>query len=115
MPSCSHRRVFSPRGALGILGFITWYATGQGENSTFYLDNGENVAHTVLGVVALLLAQALPANGGLQRLVVVLVGVVALFFSTYGFAVSGSDRPNTFGVANLENPLDNLLHLVVGV
>ena len=100
--------------ALGILGFILWYATGQAENDVFYLDNGENVAHVVLGVVALALARVLPANGSLQRLVVAVVGIVALFFGIYGFTVAGEAHPNTFELANLENPLDNLLHLVVG-
>jgi sulfite exporter TauE/SafE len=101
--------------ALGIIGFIAWYATGQAENNIFYLDNGENVAHTVLGVVALILAAITKANDAIQKWVVVLVGLVALFFGVYGFAVGGDARPNTFGLGNLENPLDNLLHLVVGV
>ena len=29
--------------------------------------------------------------------------------------MSGSPVPNTFGVANLESPFDNVLHLAVGV
>lgn len=106
--------------ALGILGFITWGAGILTENSLFYLDNGENVAHTVLGIAALVLARVLPDNGALQKYLVVVVGLVALFFGVYGFAVAGNsatmmgEKFNTFGVANLENPLDNLLHLVVG-
>jgi hypothetical protein len=32
----------------------------------------------------------------------------------YGFLQAGQPVPNTFGLANLENPADNLLHLVVG-
>ncbi len=55
----------------------------------FYLDTGENVAHIGLGVVG-------------------------LFFGIYGFVVAGAPEPNTFGLANLESPADNLLHLVVG-
>ena len=101
--------------ALGILGLITWNAGVIKENSIFYLDNGENVSHIVLGAVALILAAVLGSQQFLQKWVVVLVGIVALFFGLYGFAVSGSPMPNTFGVANLENPLDNVLHLVVGV
>lgn len=101
--------------ALGIIGFITWYAAGITGNNIFYLDNGENLAHVVLGVVALILAKVTGANTPIQKWVVVLVGLVALFFGVYGFAVAGAERPNTFGLANLENPLDNLLHLVVGL
>jgi len=39
---------------------------------------------------------------------------VALFFAVYGFLVGGNPAPNTFGISNLESPLDDLLHLVVG-
>jgi hypothetical protein len=49
------------------------------------------------------------------RWIVLLVGVVALFFGVYGFVVAGdTSGANTFGLANLESPADNLLHLVVG-
>ena len=46
--------------------------------------------------------------------IVVLVGVIALFFGVYGFLVPRATRAaqNTFGLANLELG-DNLLHLVV--
>jgi hypothetical protein len=48
------------------------------------------------------------------RWIVILVGVIALFFGVYGFLVpAGSPAaPNTFGLSNLELG-DNLLHLVV--
>jgi len=42
-----------------------------------------------------------------------IVGIIALFFAIYGFVQSGAAEPNTFGLANLENPSDNLLHIVV--
>jgi len=101
--------------ALGVLGYIVWNAGILEENDAFYLDNGENLAHAVLGVVALVAVGALKAQKDLLKWLVVIVGIVALFFGVYGFVVSGSDPPNIFGLANLENPLDNLLHLVVGV
>jgi hypothetical protein len=43
--------------------------------------------------------------------------VIALFFSLYGFLLpaGSSADPNAFGVANLESPADNLLHLVIGL
>ncbi len=99
---------------LGVLGWIVWSAGILKENNVFYLDNGENVAHVALGVVALALVGTLGAQTQLLRWIVVIVGIVALFFGLYGFVVAGNPMPNTFGVANLENPLDNLLHLVVG-
>ena len=85
------------------------------KNSVFYLDNGENVAHIVLGVVGFGLAVSMGSQTSLLRLVTIVVGLVSLFFGIYGFMVAGNPQPNTFGVGNLENPLDNLLHLVVAL
>jgi hypothetical protein len=79
----------------------------------FYLTNGENVAHLVFGVVALL-AYYFLKDEQLTKWLVIVVGVVALFAALYGFMVSGdTGGANFFGVANVENPLDNVLHLVV--
>jgi hypothetical protein len=101
---------------LGILGFV---ALGDAKAyPSFYLDNGENVAHTFLGIVALAIVFVPGLNtmfAPYYRWIVILLGVVALFFAGYGFLVSGNTAPNTFGVANLENPFDNILHLVVGI
>lgn len=97
--------------ALGILGFLLQDVRLLGE--AFYLDFAENIAHTVLGIVALIAAYSIPE--GAQRGLVWIVGVVALLFAVWGFLVAGNQAPNWYGVSNLENPLDNLLHLVVGV
>jgi len=97
--------------ALGLIGFAGVFSQ---MNSFFYLDNGENVAHTGLGIIAIA-ASYLLTNATLQKWLVVAVGVLALFFTVYGFAVAGSASPNTFGVSNLESPADDVLHLVVGV
>jgi hypothetical protein len=100
-------------GVLGVLGVFT-----QSGTPVFWLDTGENVAHLVLGVVALAAVFVPGLNSALApyyRPLVVVVGIVALFFGVYGFVVGGAPVPNTFGVANLENPADNVLHLVVGV
>ncbi len=100
---------------LGIVGYLGVFDT---VGSAFWLDNGENVAHTFLGIVALAAVYVPGLNKALEpqyRPIVIVVGVVTLFFGIYGFLVAGNEVPNTFGVANLESPLDNLLHLVVGV
>lgn len=100
---------------LGIVGYLNVFST---VGSAFWLDNGENLAHTVLGVVALAAVFVPGLNTALApyyRAIVGLVGVIALFFAVYGFLQAGAAVPNTFGVANLENPSDNLLHLVVGI
>jgi hypothetical protein len=97
-----------------LLGIVGYAGVFSDTKSAFYLDGGENIAHTVLGVVAIA-ASYLLKDAGLQKWLVVVVGVVALFFGVYGFIVAGSASPNTFGVSNLESPADDILHLVVGI
>ena len=97
--------------ALGLAGFAGLFSQ---MNTFFYLDAGENVAHTGLGVIAIAAAYLLK-DAILQKWLVAAVGVLALFFTVYGFVVAGNASPNTFGVANLESPADDILHLVVGV
>lgn len=101
--------------ALGVLGM---YGLGPDEKSSalgafFWLDSGENMAHLVLGVVALL-AYFMLKDENMVKWLVILVGVVALLASVWGFLSNGNATPNV-GVANLENPSDNILHLVVAV
>jgi hypothetical protein len=101
---------------LGILGFVA--LSSPTAYPSFYLDGGENVAHTALGIIALAIVFVPGLNTMFEpyyRWIVILLGIVSLFFAVYGFVVSGNPAPNTFGLANLENPFDNVLHLVVGV
>lgn len=95
---------------LGVLGNIL--PEGQILGDSWYLTSGENVAHLVLGIVAL--AAAYQASASQQKMLTQVVAIIALFFGIFGFFVSGNVAPNTFGLANLENPYDNLLHLLVG-
>ena len=118
--------IFSPKGflmaggivlvLLGVVGYLGIFS--ESAYPAFWLDNGENVAHLVLGVVALAALYVPGLNSALApyyRWIVLLVGVIALFFAIYGFVVpaGSSASPNTFGLANLESPADNILHLVV--
>jgi hypothetical protein len=96
---------------LGLAGFAGLFSQ---VNTFFYLDAGENVADTGLGIIAIAAAYLLK-DANLQRWLVVAVDVLALFFTVYGFAVAGNASPNTFGISNLESPADDILHLVVGV
>jgi hypothetical protein len=97
---------------LGLLGFAGLFST---KGSFFWLDNGENVAHTGLGIIAIA-ASFLLKDPRMQKWLVAVVGVVALFFTVVGLAVAGdTSGANTFGLANLESPADDILHLVVGV
>ena len=116
--------IFSPKGflmaggivllLLGIVGYLGIFT--QAAYPGFYLDGGENVAHVALGVVALAALYVPGLNSALApyyRWIVLLVGVIALFFGIYGFVVAGNASPNTFNISNLESPADNILHLVV--
>jgi signal transduction histidine kinase len=119
--------LFTPRGfliwggavltVLGLIGFVALNSKTSGLGSFFWLDNSENISHLVLGVVALAAVFVPGLNDMLRpyyRWIVILVGLIALFFGVYGFVVAGGAEPNTFGLANLELG-DNLLHLVVAV
>jgi hypothetical protein len=116
--------LFTPRGflivggavllLLGLLGFLILKDPSM---SFFWLDTSENIAHTALGIVALAAAFVPGLKDSLApyyRWLVILVGVIALFFGVYGFLLpaGSASAPNTFGLANLELG-DNLLHLVV--
>jgi hypothetical protein len=97
--------------ALGIVGFLGVFSDTK---SAFYLDTGENVAHTGLGIIAIAASFVIP-EGSAQKWLVAAVGILALFFGVYGFLVAGNTPPNTFGISNLESPADDILHLVVAI
>ncbi len=117
--------IFTPKGFLqvggvvlavvGILGFIGLIGPTP-ERSLFgsywWFDNGENWAHLILGVVALGAAYMLKSPAQLKGLVI-LVGLLGLLIGLIGFFLP-SGPPNFLG-ANLENPADNILHIVVGL
>ena len=96
-----------------VLGIVGYAGVFSDTKSFFYLDNGENVIHTILGVVAIGASFVLK-DAMLQKWLVAAVGVFALVATAYGFAVAGNASPNV-GFANLESPADDILHLVVGV
>ena len=102
---------------LGIVGYIGIF----NNVSIFNLDAGENLAHTVLGIVALGFG-FIVKDQNVTRWLVVIVGAVGIITGAGGFFLANGDfmgghfaHPNFFGLANLENPADNLLHLVVGI
>ena len=116
--------LFTPRGflivggaVLLVLGILGFFILKDPSVSFFWLDNSENYAHILLGAVALAAVFVPGLNTALEpyyRWIVILVGVIALFFGVYGFLLpAGSPTAqNTFGLSNLELG-DNLLHLVV--
>lgn len=111
--------LFTPKGFLkigglilvlvGILGFVGVIGP-TGTDSIFgegwYFDNAENWAHLILGIVGFLAAFIL--KSGLQRTLVLILGIVGLFFAVYNIFST------VFMSAMLQRPADLLLHLVVG-
>lgn len=94
-------------GILGFIGVIGPTADKSLFGSFWWFDNGENWAHTILGIAAILASFSLPA--ALQKSLVMAVGFLALFFGIYNFFST------TFYGASLESPMDLILHLAVGV
>ena len=101
--------------ALGVLGMFILGPTPQQSllGEFFWLDDVENYAHLILGIVALG-AYYLLKDEMLTKWLVIIVGVVALLATVLGFMNSGNGVPN-LGITNLEAVSDNILHLVVTV
>lgn len=94
---------------VGILGFIGVIGPDTASSifgEAWYFDNAENWAHLVLGIVGLAASFLFPNN--LQKSLVLLLGIVGVLVGLYGIF-----SPSFLG-ANLENPADTLLHILVG-
>jgi hypothetical protein len=86
----------------------------------FSLDAGENLAHVGLGVIGLAAGFGLK-DAMIHRVLTGVVGVTALIVGLLGWFLPAGGAltngafasPNFFGLANLESPADNLLHLFV--
>ena len=95
-------------GILGFIGVIGPTAEDSIFGEAWWFDNGENWAHLVLGVVGLIAAFTFPGN--IQKPLVILLGVIGVLVGLYSAFIDTS-----FLGANLENPADTLLHIVVGI
>lgn len=94
-------------GLLGMFGILIGPTPEQSIfGATWWFDNAENWAHLVLGVVGLTAAFLFPA--GLQRILVLLLGIVGILVAAYNIFNT------TLLGANLESPADLILHAVVG-
>ncbi|MBI4175417.1 hypothetical protein HY523_02245 [Candidatus Berkelbacteria bacterium] len=91
---------------LGFFGIIGPEASDSVFGDAWWFDNGENWAHLVIGVVGLLAAFMFP--GSVQKPLVMILGVVGVVIGLY------SIFSQQFLGANLENPMDTILHLAVG-
>lgn len=117
-------RLFTQRGflivggvVLLIIGALGFFILKDSANSFFWLDSSENIAYIALGLVALAAVYVPGLNDALAphyRWLVIVYGVIALFFGAYGFLLpQGSPAsPNALGLANLELG-DTVLNLVI--
>jgi hypothetical protein len=97
---------------LGFFGVIGPTADKSIFGSAWFFDTAENWAHLVLGVIALLAVFATPLS--VQKPLVILVGVIALLaglYSLFGPVTEG----NVLLGAELQNPTDTILHLVIAI
>lgn len=92
-------------GVAGFAGIIGPTPEASIFGDLWWFDNPENWAHLVLGIAALLIAFAVAP---LRTPITLIVGLLGLAVGVWGFMA-----PDLLG-ANLENPADNILHLVVG-
>lgn len=97
---------------LGFVGVIGPTPEKSVFGGAWYFDNGENWAHLVLGVVAFAAAYVL--GGGTQKTLVKLLGIIGLLVGLYSLFSSIPAGANFLG-AQLQNPLDTILHLAVGL
>lgn len=115
------KNVITPRGflsvggivlvLLGVLGFVGIIGPTSSQSifgDLWWFDNAENVAHFVLGVVALL-AVSLVKDAGVHRFLAIAVGALAAVVALLNFG------PTVILGANLESPMDMLLHVLVAV
>lgn len=93
-------------GILGYIGIIGPTPDKSIFQSMWWFDDGENLAHTVLGVVGI--AASFVLSSQLQRYLVMLLAALGIVVGLYNFG-----SMNLLG-SNLESPADLLLHLAVG-
>jgi len=100
-------------GIVGFFGIIGPTADRSIFSSAWYFDNAENIAHLVLGIVALGAAYGL-TNADHQKWLVAAVGILGILFGLYSLFGPIPDGTTIFGAA-LQNPLDTILHFVIGI
>lgn len=92
---------------LGAIGIIGPTPDRSLFGDAWVFNAAENWAHAFIGILGLMGALTLSTDA--QKLLVGVIGLVAVGVGIWGFFVP-VDSPNFFG-ANLEHPLDTLLNL----
>ncbi|OGY79647.1 MAG: hypothetical protein A3B74_02645 [Candidatus Kerfeldbacteria bacterium RIFCSPHIGHO2_02_FULL_42_14] len=97
---------------LGFAGVIGPEAAQSIFKQSWFFDNAENWAHLVLGIVGVIGSFILPAT--LQKPIVLLLGIVGVVVGLYSLFGPVTEGNNLLG-AQLQNPADTILHIVVGI
>ena len=92
---------------LGFFGIIGPTPDKSIFGSSWWFDNGENWVHLVVGLFALFATQVLSVHA--QKYLAMLLGIFGILIGLYGIVLG-----NNFLGANLENPMDSILHFVLG-
>lgn len=100
--------IFFIIGILGYIGVIGPIAVKSIFHTYWYFDNAENMADTLIGMICLFAVYAFPPLW--QKYLVIILGIIGVITALYGWVISQT----LFG-ASLENPTDNIFHLVFGI
>lgn len=92
-------------------GVASWFVPFE-EGDVFYTDVVYNTFYVVIGLLVTWIGTTW--NPELRRIWTVFVGLLFLAVAIMGWSVVGRDAPN-FWVVNFENPVDNVIHLGVGL
>jgi protein-S-isoprenylcysteine O-methyltransferase Ste14 len=106
--------------SLAIVGYLNSVMTFFSPSNTPFLwfDPVENLFHLVLGAT-LFVAAGIPGarqvSASPSRPLLAAVGTVLVVAAVAGFLAAGRPAPNILGKMNFENPVENVIHWVLGV
>jgi uncharacterized membrane protein YuzA (DUF378 family) len=94
---------------LGLFGFVAPNTL----DGMLQLSDQQNIVHVVLGLASLVLG-FVPWAGLEKRWAALIIALIALFFGLMGFV--WSENPfNALGMTDFEDPLDNILYIIIGI
>jgi len=95
--------------ALGLIGFVFPVML----DGLVVLSDTQNVVHIFLGLVALILGSA-EWHGQEKRWAAAIIATIALFYGVMGFV--WSENPlNVTGLTDFEDPIDNVLYIIIAL
>lgn len=105
---------------VALAGYLNTYLGIFSPSGTPFLwfDPVENLFHLVPGLTLVAVASVPGLRLALapaHRALLAVVGLALLAAAVAGFTLAGRSAPNILGVTNFENPVENVIHWVVGV